>query len=344
MKFPYSIKELEKLYQDGYLAKQKHPKYDIWIYNYSQKCQFEQLWNPITLMCRGLVLDSDYNVLARPIPKFFNIEEHKPEEIPNESYEILEKKDGSYISVFWVNGEMIVSSRGSFTSDHAVKAREIIEKKYKKIIDSYKLDELNLVFELVAKFNKIVVDYGDTEDLFLITAIANDTRDEVPYEVLQDFGFPIVKRYKNLKISELKELNSDNEEGFVVKFKSGMRIKIKFEDYVRLHRIVTNVSTKTIWEHLKDDEPLDDLLDNVPDEFFKWVKFTIKKFENQYKEIEEYCKENFKILETRKECALYYQTKKYPAVLFKMMEDKPYDQIIWKIIKPKYEKPFKIEE
>ncbi|MBC8147230.1 MAG: hypothetical protein H8E98_04525 [Bacteroidetes bacterium] len=344
MKFPYSIQELEKLYQDGYLAKQKHPTLDLWIYNYSQKCQFEQLWSPITKLCRGLVLDAEYNILARPIPKFFNIEEHKPEEIPDESYEITEKKDGSLIQIAWVNDEMIVSSRGSFTSDHAVKAREIIEKKYKKIINAYKLDGLNLVFELVAKFNKIVVDYGNIEDLFLITAIENDTGEEVPYEMLEDFGFPIVKRYKNLKISELKALNTDNEEGFVVKFKSGMRIKIKFEDYVRLHRIVTNVSTKTIWEHLKDNKSLEDLLNNVPDEFFKWVKFTIKKFENQYKEIEDQCKKDFKILETRKECALYYQTKKYPSILFKMMEDKSYDQIIWKIIRPKYEKPFKIEE
>ena len=344
MKFPYSIQELEKLYQDGYLAKQKHPTLDIFILNYSQKCQFEQLWNPITKLCRGLVLDAEYNILARPIPKFFNIEEHKPEEIPDESYEITEKKDGSLIQIAWVNDEMIVSSRGSFTSDHAVKAREIIEKKYKKIINAYKLDGLNLVFELVAKFNKIVVDYGNIEDLFLITAIENDTGEEVPYEMLEDFGFPIVKRYKNLKISELKALNTDNEEGFVVKFKSGMRIKIKFEDYVRLHRIVTNVSTKTIWEHLKDNKSLEDLLNNVPDEFFKWVKFTIKKFENQYKEIEDQCKKDFKILETRKECALYYQTKKYPSILFKMMEDKSYDQIIWKIIRPKYEKPFKIEE
>ena len=344
MKFPYSIQELEKLYQDGYLAKQKHPTLDLFILNYSQKCQFEQLWNPITKLCRGLVLDAEYNILARPIPKFFNIEEHKPEEIPDESYEITEKKDGSLIQIAWVNDEMIVSSRGSFTSDHAVKAREIIEKKYKKIINAYKLDGLNLVFELVAKFNKIVVDYGNIEDLFLITAIENDTGEEVPYEMLEDFGFPIVKRYKNLKISELKALNTDNEEGFVVKFKSGMRIKIKFEDYVRLHRIVTNVSTKTIWEHLKDNKSLEDLLNNVPDEFFKWVKFTIKKFENQYKEIEDQCKKDFKILETRKECALYYQTKKYPSILFKMMEDKSYDQIIWKIIRPKYEKPFKIEE
>ena len=205
------------------------------------------------------------------------------------------------------------------------------------------MDELNLVFELVAPSNKIVVDYGNLEDLFLITAIANDG-EEVPYDLLQDFGFPIVKRYENLNISELKGLNFDNEEGFVIMFQSGFRMKVKFEEYVRLHRIITHVSTKTIWENLKENKPLDDLLDNVPDEFFKWVKFTIDKFNSQYKEIEEQCKKDFKFFDTRKECALYYQTKKYSAVLFKMMTNAPYDQIIWKLLKPKYEKPFKIEE
>jgi len=347
MKFLYSIQELNNLYQKGYLVKQKHPELDLWIYNYSQKCQFERLWNPITLLCRGLVLDSEYNIVARPMPKFFNIEEYKPEDIPNEPYEIFDKMDGSLIQVFWFNDEMIISSRGSFISDQAIKARDIIIKKNNQNHwNSFSMDDLTFVFEIIYKENKIVLDYGDIEDLFLITVIDNTNGKEI-IDFLNDFSkdldCPLVKKYKNLTFNELKSLNFKNKEGFVVRFESGFRVKVKFAEYVRLHRIVTNVSNKTVWEHLKDNKPLDNLLNNVPDEFFKWVKFTIDDFNNQYKEIEDYCKENFKFFDTRKECALYYQSTKYPIVMFKMMEDKSYDQIIWKMLKPKYEKPFKVE-
>ena len=52
----------------------------------------------------------------------------------------------------------------------------------------------------------------------------------------------------------------------------------------------------------------------------------------------------FKELETRKETALYFQTQKHPSILFSMLDKKTPDKIIWKIIRPKYSKPFKIDE
>jgi RNA ligase len=85
---------------------------------------------------------------------------------------------------------------------------------------------------------------------------------------------------------------------------------------------------------------LKEILDRVPDEFYDWVKLTEQGLFNNFKAIEAKAKTEFKVLATRKDTALYYQTCSYPAILFKMMEDKPYDQIIWKMIRPKFEKPF----
>ena len=45
---------------------------DIFIYNYSRSCTLEGVWNEATLQCRGIIVDKDYNILARPFEKFFN--------------------------------------------------------------------------------------------------------------------------------------------------------------------------------------------------------------------------------------------------------------------------------
>ncbi len=153
--------------------------------------------------------------------------------------------------------------------------------------------------------------------------------------------FEIVKRYDALNdLQQLRALEEDNREGFVVKFKSGYRLKVKFTEYVRIHHIITRVSSINIWEYLKEGQELLPILERVPDEFYDWVKQTHARLLNDFALIESEAKSEFKILATKKETALYYQTCKYPAILFKMMENRPYDHIILKMIRPKFEKPF----
>ena len=50
----------------------KHPEYDIYILNYSPKVQFKKFWDTYTLSCRGLIIDTEGNILARPFQKIFN--------------------------------------------------------------------------------------------------------------------------------------------------------------------------------------------------------------------------------------------------------------------------------
>ena len=122
-------------------------------------------------------------------------------------------------------------------------------------------------------------------------------------------------------------------------------MKIKFSEYLRLHRIITQVSSINIWEYLKTEQSLDEVLEKVPDEFFDWVKNTQNNLVSQFEEIENQCKKDFKILETQKETAIYYMTCKHPSVLFSMMKNRDYKPIIWKMIRPDFEKPFKnVEE
>ena len=150
-----------------------------------------------------------------------------------------------------------------------------------------------------------------------------------------------IKRYDGLNdLSKLKLLEEDNREGFVIKYKNDYRLKVKFDEYQRIHRIVTQVSTLNIWEYLKEGQDLLPILDRVPDEFYDWVKSTHTQLLEKYSEIETQAKMDFKVLENRKETALYFQSCKYPSVMFKILDGQSYEQTIWKIIKPVYQKPF----
>jgi len=145
----------------------------------------------------------------------------------------------------------------------------------------------------------------------------------------------------------LKSLEEANREGFVVRFSNGFRVKVKFVEYVRLHRIITNVSNVNVWDALRNNQSLDELLNNVPDEFYNWLKKTVKSLEDGFNEIERLAlKEYYRIacvenIITRKEFALESLKTPYAAILFKLHDRKPYNYIIWGMLKPVFSKPFK---
>jgi hypothetical protein len=332
---------LKEMISANYVKVNKHPKHDLYIYNYTQNTQFERIWNDVTLACRGLILDASGNVIARPFPKFFNLGEIENQVLPDSNFEVFDKMDGSLGILYWIDEVPYMASRGSFSSNQSDKANEMLHGKYKK---SWSLLDKNktYLFEIIYPENRIVLNYGASEELVLLAIIGTQSGEEFP---LEDIGFPLVEKYDGIKdIQTLKEMELANKEGFIIKYANNFRVKIKFEEYLRLHRIITQVSNLNIWEYLKTNQSMEEILERVPDEFFDWVKQTKSDLEHQYLEIEKQCKKDFKVLETRKETALYFQTCKYQGVLFAMLNDKNYAEIIWRMIRPAFEKPFNKEE
>jgi RNA ligase len=329
---------LIEMINEGFVMKNKHPNHDLYIYNYTQKTQFERVWNEVTLACRGLILDSEYNVIAKPFVKFFNVTEPENTVTPNLPFEVYEKMDGSLGILYFVDGKPFIASRGSFDSKQSNKANEMLNTKYVDFLNKLN-SENTYLFEIIYPENRIVLDYGTREELVLLGIINTKSGTELP---LENIGFPVVKRYDAIHdFEQLKALESNDKEGFVVKFSNNYRLKIKFSEYLRLHRIITQVSTINIWEYLKSNECLDEILEKIPDEFFDWVKQTKDDLLNQYQMIENQCKNDFKVLPTQKESALYFQTCQYPSILFCMLNGKNYSDTIWRKIRPEFEKPFK---
>lgn len=340
------LETLEKYYQDGLLLKQTHPIHDLTIWNYSPKVQYDRLWDDVTMQCRGLVTNSKGEIIARPFKKFFNYEEHKPEEIPNEEFVVYEKLDGSLGILFNYQEEWILATRGSFTSPQAIKGIELLKKyKYK-----YLPTDCTYLFEIIYPENRIVVDYGKEEKLVLLGSIQTNTGKEynINNENYEDLGFEIVTTYKTWGegYDLLKEEISKDKEGYVIRFKNGFRMKIKGDEYVRLHRILTNVSNRDIWEYLKNGKSFDELLEKVPDEFNDWVRDTVKDLQNKFDTIKNNVEIDFKELINKKEFAEKIKDNPNKSFLFKRLDSysNQLNEMIWDSIYPAYSKPFKKDE
>lgn len=335
----------------GYLKKTVHENGELFLYNYTNKAQFDKAWEqyPQLLQCRGLILDIEGNVIARPFSKFFNIEEVK--ELPRyDSFEITDKLDGSLIIVSFYNEEMIVSTRGSFNSDQAIKAKELLADCMR---DQYYYG-YTFLFELVGKGNRIVVNYEEDYKLVLLTIAINDRNSELHRETCLGWAaghhIELVKTFDGINdFRQCRELlKRDNAEGFVVKFDNGLRVKLKYVEYVKLHALMTNISTTSIWEVLKDDIDIEVILKDIPDELMQAVKNERDILWNTYAWIVNEAKDCYQIAKqfsTRKEQSIFIES--WPrqeliadirAIVYKMLDNKPFNKLIWKIIKPKFRK------
>ncbi len=334
-------KQLDEYVAGGLLYRQEHPTLDLSIYNYTQRTQFSGFWNELTLACRGKVFTNEGVEVTRPLKKFFNIEEKKF--VPTDKFDVFTKVDGSFIQLFSYKKKLIFTSRGSFTSAHVEWAKEIWQERLNGFI--YNIPEgYTYCLELIHPENRIVCDYGDRKDLVLLAVFDKDGY-ELPYELIHDDwseAIPIVERHDGIEdFTKLQELNAQNEEGYVVRFSNGDRVKIKFSDYVRLHRAVTDLTTTRVYEALVSGT-LDRWLEDIPDEFFNKIKECAFGFQEQYRHINQYCQEIYGAIghiDNRKKYAeQVISTGKYSGILFSMKDGKDYSKYIWKLIEPEHRK------
>jgi RNA ligase len=334
--------QILKTYESkGLVRSQTHPTLPLTIWNYTEKVQYESLWDEVTLATRGLVTDGSGRVVARPFSKFFNIEEGK--HTPTQEFEVFEKMDGSLGIVFVYQGQVVYATRGSFASDQAKWMADWGDRyNFSHII----VGGYTYLFEIIFAQNMIVVNYGGESRLVLLGVIKTDTGEETSWDDLSTFdGWELVKRYEGISdYTLLKGMVKNNQEGFVVRFSNGNRVKIKGEEYLRLHRIMTNLSTTAIWEVLSNGGDVLSTLTDVPDEFYDKIHQYSNELMDKYISLENEYHFIFKILgrsddfEFRASFAERAKRYKYPAILFKMYDDKDYSGLIWKIIKPEFEK------
>lgn len=330
MKRQIDLNKHYELQTAGYLHINQHPEADLLIHNYSPKAAYEHYWTPETLMSRGLITDLEGRIVARPFPKFFNLGE-RDEALPNEPFEVFEKLDGSLGILYFWEGQPFIATRGSFNSSQSRKANAILREQY--ATERFER-HLTYLFEIIYPENRVVVHYGAREELILLGMIETDSGTELPLEAFEG-EMPVAKRYPDFQsLEEVLAVQEDNREGFVVRFQSGYRIKVKMEEYVRLHRIMTGVTPLKIWDLLKTGASLDVYLQNVPEEFENWVRGTAAELQAEFDTVEQAARLEFKVLGSRAETAAYFKSCQHTPILFKMLDGKDYAPLIWRLIRP----------
>lgn len=231
------------------------------IFNYGIEADF---FNPIVREARGIIINyKTLDVVCWAFNKFGKYNEPYVDTIDWNSAHVLENLDGSIIKLWYdhYSKKWIFSTNSTIYASEACVSSEMSSfMTFDDLIKSavnYKdidFDELDknstYIFELVSKYNRIVVIYNETM-LYHI-----GTRDNVSgkeYEV----GIGIEKPHV-YHINSLDECirvagtmsKMDKIRGFVVVDKYYHRIKIKSLEYMVLHTI-TNLTTRSKSQFIK---------------------------------------------------------------------------------------------
>ncbi|WZB39650.1 RNA ligase [Streptomyces phage Cursive] len=355
MKFTkiFSQDLLDQMVNEGFVRVQTHPVLPLRILNYSEKAQFAGKWNACTLACRGLIIDEFDNVIARPFEKFFNMGDSHAADIDwNAPVEVTDKKDGSMGILYSVmpysdaippyGFQYGIATRGSFQSDQAIHATKLWLERYKNTAVPH---DWTFIFEIVYPDNRIVLDYGDMDDLILLGAV-NKEHGYVygPREasVLLDWQGPVTEVFDYKNIHEAVGADyRPNAEGLVIRSGSKM-VKLKQADYVELHRLISMLSERSVWSQLTEGKTILEICEALPDEFHQFVKDVGGKLLSDYEEIEIRVRGIFHNLLssmdegfTRRDFAMKANgVDLYRSHMFNLLDGKSIDELIWKQLKP----------
>ena len=326
-----------------YVNIQKHPTTDLWLLNYSKSCQLNKVWNEVTTQCRGLIVDMFGNIVARPFPKFYNYEELEGLgiKVPNLPFEAYEKMDGSLGIMYWVNDMPYLATRGSFNSDQCKHGTELLHTKYKNVWNRFDKNKTYL-FEIIYPEDKHCIVYGpEVDDIFLLaiidteTGLETDSIDNYRDVLSVTKHYDGIRDWKNIR----NEFDGENREGFVIRFSNGFRMKLKYEQYFKIHFLRSMLSKKYILECMMDKKikDIEENISQLDEENQIYYRKMMKEIQDRYNEIEKEFLLIYRergILESPKEYAEWVLKQKgWSSMIFQKEKGADYSQIIWKIIK-----------
>jgi RNA ligase len=262
------IDGLERARFQGFVYERRAGDLSLWCY--TSRAVYERNWDDFAVLARGLVVDRAYRVVvATPFPKFFNLSE-RAESIPDLPFDVLEKLDGSLIIAFSHRGAWVTATKGDLASAQALWAREILAA-HPNI--GALVPGRTYLFEAIGPQNRIVVKYRQAE-MVLLAAYDADGRElhyDDLFETAAALDWRVAARHHFSDLADLvrhAEALPRSEEGFVVRFSNGLRLKIKGAEYRRIHAIISRITPLAIWESLAAGDDLDRLRTDVPEEYW----------------------------------------------------------------------------
>lgn len=297
--------EKERLVEEGLLSRSE--SVGLILYNYTDLCTFKRAWTADTLSARGTIYNKETGeIVARAFDKFFNLGEPLAQvaDLPSGMPDVDEKMDGSLGILYQglATGYWFVATRGSFRSDQAMEAMIML----KDVVSSGSAEDIAIprykmqywpkgwtpLVEIIYPENRIIVDYGKQRKLVLLTA-RNIADGSYMYRDALDIyaaavGFERPKRAADTldELIERAKTLPANEEGWVLSYPNGFRVKVKGVRYLELARFKANLGPLSIWEKMKEGAAaLAEFEAAVPEEFRTEVDSIVNRLMCQFDEL-----------------------------------------------------------
>lgn len=343
------------LVDDGYIRTQVHPDFpELRIANYAEKTVFDRNWTPETRASRGLIFNIDNgDVLARPFPKFFNHGEvDAPVLLLDMEVWASDKMDGS-LGVIYITpaGGVAVATRGSFASDQAKHATRVLNEKYPEWVSMFlsRTHQHTPLVEIIYPENRIVCDYGNQDDLVLLGWMHIESGNYYS----SSEGWWDGPRAKSFDFDNLSQALSapprPGAEGMVLYIPEIHDwVKLKQGDYVELHRIVTGLSARRVFEALRSGQTVEEICAPLPDEFHSFVREVAEYLNTKVQERFLYVVATFEYIieelerrdirqgdqDFRKEFAMVAKNSRDAGLLFALLDDRPINDRVWSLFEP----------
>lgn len=256
------------------------------IYDGEIEVSGEDFWdkyNGFYRECRSVVIDIKKEcIVLSPFAKFFNINELEEtsidkiqERIANaKTVEFSDKLDGSMQSARWYDNHIVMAGSQAINPDYSWRLQD----GYRMIYELPEYEEIlkrfptfTFVFEYISLKDAHVVKYKkEQEGLYLIGMRDTNTGVELPYDtvinIANEYNIPTTKVFdKTLDqiMNELDDKLSDEAEGFVINI-DGYKVKVKYNDYVHIHKALSKLSSINLIIRSIADNQYDDLLSKLP--------------------------------------------------------------------------------
>ena len=269
-------------------------------FKYTAQAIYSSRWNHVTIHARGHVFEiSSGKCVLRPWDKFFNynelvssdgvftpiyyasvaegmsfpLNENKThlQGIPGH-FVATDKLDGSLCIAGLVDSSPMITSSGAIHSEHSEWSKNWL--KEHNILDKFK-SGFTYLFETIADVFLHPIKY-DYEGCTLLGIIDNESGQEISFSDVErtakEWGVASPQRVDVTSLADAQKFVAGlpaNKEGIVITFENGFKVKMKGEEFLKVHKIFHGLTPNYLMEHF-DIEAMtfpDSILSIIPEEF-----------------------------------------------------------------------------
>jgi hypothetical protein len=253
---------------------------NIFVLKYRKTVFYNNLWNEFLEHCRGTIVDSEFNLVSYPFQKIYNfgIEQAAPVLSDETKVTAFRKVNGFMVAVTVHNGELLVSTTGSASSDFVAMAKELMLTHmcwadWCMMLSTADMLGMTFMFEACHKNDPHII--PEKEGLHILGYRKNSWGSKVGYnlEVLdnlaEQFNCHRAQGFATT-VGELVNLTKTAQhEGYVAYTDDGQAFKIKSPYYLIQKALARKKDILSLNKEVVDEEyfPLIDHLLTISDQF-----------------------------------------------------------------------------